>query len=67
MVRDRERLSSVLDSEPQNSITLAKIFKNVFINCNNAGLCYRLLTALHQNLCGRGRKDNVGVQTVVTR
>jgi hypothetical protein len=39
MLRDRENLSSVLDSAPQKSISLAKIFKNVFNNCKNAGLC----------------------------
>jgi hypothetical protein len=41
MVCDREKLSSVLDSATQKSITLAKIFKNVFNNCKNAGLCYK--------------------------
>jgi hypothetical protein len=40
MVRDREKLSSVLDSAPQKSISLAKSFKKVFNNCKNAGLCY---------------------------
>jgi hypothetical protein len=40
MVHCRERLSSVLDSAPQKSINLAKIFKNVFNNCKNAGLCF---------------------------
>jgi hypothetical protein len=40
MVRDREKLSSVLDSAPQKSIILAKIFKKDFNNCKNAGLCY---------------------------
>jgi hypothetical protein len=39
MVRDREKLSSVLDSGPQKSVNLAKIFKNIFNNCKNAGLC----------------------------
>jgi hypothetical protein len=40
MVRDREKLSSVLNSAAQKYINLAKIFKNVFNNCKNAGLCY---------------------------
>jgi hypothetical protein len=40
MVRDREKLSSVLDSAPQTSINLANVFKNVFNNSKNAGLCY---------------------------
>jgi hypothetical protein len=39
VVCDREKLSSVLDSAPQKSINLAKIFKKVF-NCKNVGLCY---------------------------
>jgi hypothetical protein len=43
MVCDREILSSVLDSAPQKSINLAKIFKKVFNNSKNAGLCYQKL------------------------
>jgi hypothetical protein len=39
MVRDREKMSSVLDLASHKSIDLAKIFKNVFNNCKNAGLC----------------------------
>jgi hypothetical protein len=39
MVRDRENLSSVLNSAPQKSTNMATIFKNVFKNCKNAGLC----------------------------
>jgi hypothetical protein len=39
MIRVRETLSSILDSAPQKSINLAKIFKNVFNGCKNAGLC----------------------------
>jgi hypothetical protein len=41
MVRDREKTSSVLDSAPQKSMNLAKIFKKLFNNCKNAGLCYQ--------------------------
>jgi hypothetical protein len=37
MVRDREKLSPVLDSAPQKSINLAKIFKT-FSTTKNAGL-----------------------------
>jgi hypothetical protein len=37
MVRDREKLSSVLDSAPQKSMNLAKISKKAFNNCKNAG------------------------------
>jgi hypothetical protein len=51
IVRDREKLSSSLDSEPPKAINLSKIFKNVFNNCKNAGLyvlshkyCYNLKT-----------------------
>jgi hypothetical protein len=40
MVCDREKLRLVLDSAPQKSINLAKIFKNVFTKCKNAGLYY---------------------------
>jgi hypothetical protein len=36
----REKLSSVLDPASQKSINLAAIFKKVFKNCENAGLCY---------------------------
>jgi hypothetical protein len=32
MVRDREKLSPVLDSKPQKSISLPELFKNVFNN-----------------------------------
>jgi hypothetical protein len=39
MVRDGEKLSSVLDSAPQKSISLVKIFKKFFKNSKNAGLC----------------------------
>jgi hypothetical protein len=39
MVRGREKGNSVLNSEPQKFISLAKIFKNVFNNCKHAGLC----------------------------
>jgi hypothetical protein len=39
MVRDIEKCTSNLDSAPQKFINLAKIFKNVFNNCKNAGLC----------------------------
>jgi hypothetical protein len=39
MVRYGEKLSSVLDSAPQKSLNLAKIFKKCFNNCKNAGLC----------------------------
>jgi hypothetical protein len=39
MVRDEEKLSSVLDSAPQKPINLAKSFEKVFNNCKNAGLC----------------------------
>jgi hypothetical protein len=35
MVCGREKLNSVLDSAPQKSISLAKVFNN----CKNAGLC----------------------------
>jgi hypothetical protein len=38
MIYDREKLNSVLDSAPQESVNLAKIFKKVFNNCKNAGL-----------------------------
>jgi hypothetical protein len=44
MVRDREKLSSVLDSAPQKSINLTKIFKNVFSNFKNAALCNFLIS-----------------------
>jgi hypothetical protein len=40
MVRDRGKLSSVLDLAPQKSISLAKMVKNVSKNCKNAGLCF---------------------------
>jgi hypothetical protein len=43
MVFDREKFSSVLNSAHQKSIKLAKIFKKVFNNCKNAGLCNSLL------------------------
>jgi hypothetical protein len=39
LVRVREKLTSVLDSAPQKSINVAKIFKKVLNNCKNAGLC----------------------------
>jgi hypothetical protein len=38
-VDDREKLSSVWDSAPQKSTNLAKIFKKVFNNYKNTGLC----------------------------
>jgi hypothetical protein len=41
MVRDREKLSCVLDSAPQKSVNVAKSFRNVFNNSKNAGLCNR--------------------------
>jgi hypothetical protein len=41
MVRDREKLNSVLDSAPQISTNLANIFKKVFNNRKNEGLCYQ--------------------------
>jgi hypothetical protein len=47
MVGDREKLSSVLDSTPQKSVNLARIFKNVFNNCKNAGLCYQPLCCVN--------------------
>jgi hypothetical protein len=40
MVGDTEKLRSSLDSVLQKSIKSDKSFKNVFNNCNNAGLCY---------------------------
>jgi hypothetical protein len=40
MVRDRDKLSSVLDSAPQKSIHLANISKKVLNNCKDADLCY---------------------------
>jgi hypothetical protein len=39
MVCGRERFSSVLDSAPEKSVSLGKIFKKAFNNCKNAGLC----------------------------
>jgi hypothetical protein len=39
ILRDRETLSSGLDSAPQKSINLAQIFKNVFNSCKTAALC----------------------------
>jgi hypothetical protein len=39
MVSAGEKLSSVLDSEPQKSISLGKIFKKVFNNRKNTVLC----------------------------
>jgi hypothetical protein len=38
MVRDREKLSSALDSAPQKPVHLANIFKRVINYCKNAGL-----------------------------
>jgi hypothetical protein len=38
IVRDREKLSSVLDSALQKSINVATIFKKVFNKCKNASL-----------------------------
>jgi hypothetical protein len=48
MVCERKKLSSVLDSAPQNSINLAKVFKKVFNNCKNAGLCYYKIRSKRQ-------------------
>jgi hypothetical protein len=39
MVRASENFSSILNSSHQKSKELAKIFKKVFNNCKNAGLC----------------------------
>jgi hypothetical protein len=39
MVRDREKLSSGLDSGSQKSVNSTKMFKKVFNNCKIAGLC----------------------------
>jgi hypothetical protein len=50
MVCDREKLSPVLDSAPQKSITLVKIFKKVFNNCKNAGLHNFSTLILKKNL-----------------
>jgi hypothetical protein len=33
-----------LDSAPQKSTNLAKIFKKVFNSCKNAGMCYLCFT-----------------------
>jgi hypothetical protein len=51
MVRDREKMSSILDSAAPKHMYLAKSFKNVFNNCKNAGLCNVVshLDALNSN------------------
>jgi F0F1-type ATP synthase delta subunit len=43
MVRDREKLSSSLDSAAQKSTDLNKIFKKIFNNFKNAGQCYFMM------------------------
>jgi hypothetical protein len=50
MARDREKLSSVLDSALQKSINLAKRVKKGFNNRKNAGLCYQPATSLERNM-----------------
>jgi hypothetical protein len=43
MLRDREKLSSGLDSAPQKSIHLTKILKEVPSTFKNAVLCYFMM------------------------
>jgi hypothetical protein len=49
MVRDREKLSSVLDSALQKSTNLAKMFKKVFNMSKHAGLCNQCLYGPHSS------------------